>query len=183
MKKLLLLTSLLTLSNLSHALISMNIEPIVGYERVQKLIPERHTKDRLVYGARLSLGIPLVSVEASYLRANDTEDFTDLGLSIKDTTDKAQLGLRSSIKLLGVLRASARAGGQASLNVHEETLNGVTRKDIETLKVHPYAGAGLIFQLGKLFQFRADLTTVFVEFPNFNNNEYQLTAGFAVKFP
>lgn len=183
MKKILGYLLLSCFSSASFALISMNVEPIVGYERVQKLVPDRHYKDRVHYGLRVSLGVPLLSVEAAYLRSNDTEEFTDLGLTIKDTTDKAQLGLRSSFKFHGIVRLTARAGGQAKLNVHEEIRNGVATKDIETLKVDPYAGAGFIFQLGKLFQFRSDLTVVFTKFPDMNYNEYQLTAGFAVKFP
>lgn len=167
----------------AFALISMNIEPIVGYERVQKLVPDKHTVDRLHYGARISLGIPLISAEATYIRSNDTEEFPSDNLTVKDTTDKVQLGLRGSFQLIGVVRLSARAGGQASQNVHEEILAGVSTKVTETIKVHPYAGAGLMIQLGRLFIFKSDVTTVFTKFPDMNYNEYQLTAGFAVKFP
>lgn len=161
----------------------MQIEPIVGYERVQKLVPDKHTVDRLHYGARLSLGVLFLTAEATYIRANDTEEFPSQNLTVKDTTDKAQLGLRGSFKLIGVIRASARAGGQASQNTHEETRNGVYTKEVETIKVHPYAGAGLIVQLGRLFLFKSDVTTVFTKWPDMNYNEYQVTAGFAVKFP
>ncbi len=171
------------ISTHSYAFISMQIEPIVGYERVQKLIPDKHTVDRLHYGARLSLGVPFLAGEATYIRAYDTEEFPSDNLTVKDTTDKAQLGLRGSFKLIGVIRASARVGGQASQNVHEEIVSGVSTKTTETIKVHPYAGAGLIVQLGRLFQFKADVTTVFTKWPDMNYNEYQATAGFAVKFP
>ncbi len=43
--------------------IQSDIEPVIGYERVQKLVPTPHTSDRLVYGARAWLGFPLVAVE------------------------------------------------------------------------------------------------------------------------
>ena len=39
------------------------IEPVVGYERVQKVLPTPHTKDRLMYGLRVLMGVPLLSLE------------------------------------------------------------------------------------------------------------------------
>src|SRR4051812_14131954 len=95
----------------AQALVLTSIEPIVGYERIQKFVPTPHTHDRLVYGARFTAGLLLLSVEGEYLRGMDTETFPSM--STKDTTDKARLGLRSTFHFLGPISLFARAGGQA----------------------------------------------------------------------
>src|SRR5687767_3267052 len=86
---------LLAVSYAEAAPFGLGIEPIIGYERVQKVLPTQHTKDRLIYGARLTLGIPLLSAEAEFTRGTDTENFPSDDLTIKDTDDKLKLGLRS----------------------------------------------------------------------------------------
>lgn len=171
------------LSNEAHAIIRYTVEPIIGYERIQKLVPTKHTKDRLIYGARVLFGIPLISGEGEYTRGTDTEEFSSPALTVKDTTDKAKLGLRSTVKLIGVVYAFARAGAQAKQNVHEETLAGVTTKTTEPVIVKPYAGAGLTAKLGRNFRFDADFTVVFADTQNWRDFEYQTTAGIAVEFP
>lgn len=160
-----------------------NLEPIVGYERVTKLVPTPHTKDRLIYGMRFTFGVPLLSGEAEYTRAMDTEDYPETNFSTKDTTDKVKLGLRSSFRLVGFLSAFARAGGQASRNIHEETLSGVHTREEEPIKYKPYAGAGLTARLARNFSFNSGLTVIFHDFPKMDHNDYELTAGFTVKFP
>ena len=94
----------------------IGLEPVVGYERVQKLVPTAHTSDRLVYGARLTLGVPLLSVEAEYLRGTDTEAFPSNDLTTIDTDDKIKVGLRSRLALGSLLSFTLRAGGQANFS-------------------------------------------------------------------
>src|SRR4051812_15642989 len=99
---------------LSHAAgFSFGLEPLVGYERVQKIVPTQHTSDRLMYGGRAIFGVPLVSGELEYTRGMDTETFTSPSLTTKDTDDKVKAGLRSSIRLGSLFYLLARAGGQA----------------------------------------------------------------------
>jgi hypothetical protein len=178
-----LLFAVMFASPAAYGIISFGIEPIVGYERTQLWVPYRHTKDRLVYGARVTAGILLISGEGELTRADSTESFPDIGLSTKDTDYKAKLGLRSTVRLLGVVYGFARAGGQATLRKHEDTRNGVTVKYDDTLKVKPYAGAGVRGRLGKFFEVFGDLTVVFAQWPKFDHNEYQAMAGFSVRFP
>jgi len=164
---------------------SVGIEPIVGYERVQKLVPTVHSRDRLIYGARLTAGILLISAEAEYLRGTDTESFPDQDLTVKDTADKAKLGLRSTISFGGILSLVLRAGAQASQNKHEETTGGVTTSTTEAIKYRPYGGGGLRLGLGRNISLTGDIVAVFPShFPNnMQNNEYQTTLGFTVRFP
>lgn len=164
-------------------LLSLEIEPIVGYERVQKLIPVRHTRERFFYGARIIAGVPLVSAEAEVTRATDNEDLPDRNLFMKDDTDRVKLGLRSTIRLIGIVYAFARAGGQAEKNRHTETLAGVTTVTDDPITIKPYVGAGLRARMGRNLRFDADFTVVFHDTVNWNHYDYQTTAGFAVSFP
>lgn len=161
----------------------MGIEPIVGYERVQLWVPNPHTKDRLVYGARATYGFSVLSAEAEYIHGNSSESFPAQNLSTKDTTDKLKLGLRSGIDILSLINLYARAGCQASQNHHEETSTGVTIVTKQAVNYHPYGGAGLRLRIGRNLRATADLTTVFRDFPNMTNNDYQLTAGLVVQVP
>jgi hypothetical protein len=165
------------------AVFRAELEPVVGYERVEKLVPTAHTRDRLVYGGRLTLGVIWVAVEAEYLTSNDVENFVAEGLSTKDVTERAKAGLRFSMNLARVLAFTLRGGAQASRNRHTETLAGITLTTLEPLTYRPYLGAGLTATLARNLAFRADVTTVFKDFPSLLGAEYQLTAGFVIRFP
>lgn len=167
----------------NFGLFTVEIIPIVGYERIQKLVPTPHTKERIVYGARLITGLPLISAEVEYTRGTDNEDFPELRLFTKDETDKVKLGLRSVIRLVGIVYAFGRAGGQAKKNKHTETRNGVTTVTEDPIYVHPYIGAGVRARLGRNVRFEADFTFIFPDTKNFSNYEQQTTAGFAIAFP
>ncbi|NBX67559.1 MAG: porin family protein [Proteobacteria bacterium] len=167
----------------ARGITSVGIEPIVGYERNQLLVPTPHTKDRLVYGARATYGFSILSVEAEYLRGSSTETFPIQDLTTKDTSDKIKVGLRTGVDILSLLNIYARAGCQGNQNRHEETSAGVTTVTKESVKYHPYGGAGIRLRLGRNLRATGDLTTVFRDFPNMNNNDYQITAGFVVQVP
>lgn len=167
----------------TRAKFGFDIEPIVGYERVQKLIPTAHTSDRLVYGARVTAGFPLLAAEAEYLRGTDTESFPSQNLEVTEVSDKAKLGVRSSLALGKLVRLTARGGAQAKQNERTEVLNGVTTVTKDPLVYNPYAGAGLKVGLGKRFALSGDMVVVFGDFPNMDKNEYQVTLGFSVKLP
>jgi hypothetical protein len=164
-------------------LLTYNVEPIIGYERTQKLLPTAHTRDRLVYGARITAGIPLVSAEAEYTRARDSEDFPALTQTIVETADRARIGLRSSLQLSGFLHAFLRAGAQASLSRHDTTTGGVLVSTVDPIRYRPYAGAGFRGRIASNISLNVDITTVFHDFPNMNNNDYLTTASLSVSFP
>lgn len=160
-----------------------DLEPIIGYERVQKWVPSPHTKDRLIYGARYNLGLGFLGAEAEYTRASDTESFPSSGLETQDTSDRLKLGARLRFFSLGIVSASARLGGEAYRNVHQETVSGITTTTTEPIRYRPYAGALLNGHLGRSLGVHAGLTAVFRDFPDMSQNDYQVTAGFSVKFP
>lgn len=167
----------------AKAEITYTVEPVIGYERVQKLLPTPHMKQRLVYGARFTAGVSIVAAEAEALRGTDTENDLVTGNSYTDTEDKVRLGVRARLRLVRFMSFIVRGGGQASRNIHEATVGGVTTKTIEPIKYRPYLGAGLQIGLSSNIAFTADLTTVFRNFPSLNDNDYITTASLTIRFP
>jgi hypothetical protein len=187
-KKLMLIAvTSFALSDAAHAAVmglTTSVEPIIGYERVQKFLPTQHTHERLVYGLRVVAGLPLISAEGEYTRATDSEDFVSpTAMTIKDTDDRARVGARSTFKLTGFLSLFVRAGAQASMSRHDVTTSGTTVTTIDPISYLPYAGAGLRIGLGSKISLNADMTTVFHSFPSMNNNDYLTTASLAIYFP
>lgn len=167
----------------ANSMFTTTLEPIVGYERVQKLVPTAHSRDRLVYGARATLGIPFLSLEAEYTRSTDTESFADTLTTITDTDDKARLGLRTRYQLLGLASLFVRGGVQARQTRHQTTVVAVSTTTTDPIVYNPYLGAGAQVHFGSQFSLTADVTTVFRSFPSFTDNDYMVTAGFVVSFP
>jgi hypothetical protein len=162
---------------------AVTVEPIVGFEHVEKLTPAPHVKNRLIYGARVIAGIPIVSGELEYTRGTDREVFGDLGLSITETADRGKLGARSSYDLGELLRFHLRAGGQVSKISREQTQGGVTTTTTENPVVKPYAGTGLTVRLAQALSASAEVVVVVNDLQDLSKNEYQTTAGFQVRFP
>jgi hypothetical protein len=162
---------------------AVNLEPIIGYERVQKLVPTAHSTDRLLYGVRATAGIPLVSMEAEYTQSSDTENFYDSSLTIKDSDEKLKIGVRSTLQAASFLSVTARAGGQATRNTHTETSGSTTTSTVKPITYRPYAGVLLNGHLGSKFSLSGGITVVFTNFPEMSQNEYQTTLGFGISLP
>jgi hypothetical protein len=163
--------------SVSSSSFGLSIEPVVGYERSQRLLPTPHTHDHLVYGGRVTLGLPLLALEGEYLHANDTETLT--GMNTTDVDDSVKLGARAGFRLGGFLSILARGGVQAKQNKHTEDPGTTTT----TLKYYPYAGAGLRLSLSGKVTLSAEMVAVFTQWPDMNKNEYQPTVGFSVRLP
>lgn len=157
----------------------LDVQPIFGYERVQKLYPTAHQVSRLMFGARASIGVPLIAAELEYTRGNDTE--TIAGQTIDETDDRVKLGIRSRVSLGSLFFLSARAGGQAKKTTRSVTQAGTTTITNVPLTYHPYAGASVGARLGSLFMLEGGVTVIFTSFPDMSGNEYQGTLGFNVK--
>jgi hypothetical protein len=165
------------------SLFKLGVEPIIGYERVQKLLPEPHTRQRLVYGARLTAGLLLFSAEAEYTRSGDSKEFPELGITSKETDDRLKMGLRSSIGMGALLSLILRGGVQASRSTTEDTAGGVTTKTMTPIQYDPYLGLGLSASLGGKFVLTGNVTAIFNDFPDMAKNDYQTTLGFAIRLP
>lgn len=183
MQKKLLLSLWFILCSFSYALIpTVTVEPVVGYERVTKTQPILYTKDRMLYGIRMIAGIPLVSAEGEYTHASDTGSFPTLGTDTSDTQDRIKLGIRSTYRM-GLLSVFVRGGGQATRNTYSETVASVTTTTVSPVKYWPYLGGGLRFHMSRNLALTGDIVTIFRNFPNMNDNDYQVTAGLTLSYP
>jgi hypothetical protein len=177
-------TLLLSAPSLAQAqLFELGIEPIIGYEMVQKVLPTRHRVSRLTYGGRITAGILLLSAELEYTRSNDEESFTSPTRTIADTDDKLKLGLRSGFGLGHLITLTARGGVQAQQNKHEDTLAGVKTTSYTPVTYNPYAGAELRLRLTHKITASAGVVVVVHDFNDMVQNEYQTTAGFSIYLP
>jgi hypothetical protein len=163
--------------------VSVSVVPIVGYQRSQRVTPTPHTHDHLIYGARLTVGVPYLSGEAEYTRGTDSEDFPTQGVSTRDTDEALKIGLRSSYALADMLSVYARGGAQARRNRHEETRAGATTVTDRPTEWHPYAGGGVTARLAGNLSADFGITVVFRDFPDVSRNEYQTTAGLSIRYP
>lgn len=163
--------------------VQVKMEPVFGYERVQKLQPEAQIKSRVFYGARIVAGLPHLSAEGELIRGTDSETYPSLNMTRSDTDDRLKLGLRSSYSMGKLMSAHARGGVQASRNVAEITQSGITTTERGEIKYHPYAGAGIRSAVASNVSLVGDVVVVFGDFPDMKKNDYQTSLGFSVSFP
>ncbi len=157
------------------------LEPIIGYERVQKIEPTAHTKSRLIYGLRASYGPPIFSVEGEVTQGKDDESFPDRNLTIEEKVTNMMLGIRSSFNLASTLTWYLRGGGHARKSEYTRTENGVSSEREPAVYTSPYAGTGLTINLFNKLTANAGITVIFTGRPRGSDREYQTTLGFGIK--
>lgn len=166
----------------SHAApFRLGLEPIIGYEQVQVFLPTASTAQRLVYGGRLTLGVPLLALEAEYTRSSSSK--TVGSDSYSDLADRAKVGLRSSIRLFRAFYFTLRGGAQAELRKYTSTVSGVTSTNNGALTFLPYAGAGFKIALAPRIAFTVEAVGIFRAFPDFSQIDLQTVAGLNIAFP
>lgn len=163
--------------------LGLGITPVVGYERVQKVLPTPHTNDRLTYGLRMTAGVPLLSLEVEATRGQDTEIFTNPDMTVKDTTDKVKVGARFTFDLGRLLAIGARGGVQAKRTKSEITLSGTTTTTTSPITYKPYGGGTLRAMVSNNTSIDGSVTVIFNDFPDMKQNEYEATLGFTLRFP
>jgi hypothetical protein len=170
-----------TVRSASAAVLSLDVEPIIGYQKAQQVLPTQKSTTRTMYGVRVIAGILLISAESEYTRGTKEENVPDFAQT--HTLENLKAGLRSGFRLGSLLTFSARGGVQASRGQLDQTSGGVTTTTFETIRYNPYAGASARARLTKHFSASADVVAVIPDIKDLNQNEYQITAGFAVRFP
>jgi hypothetical protein len=161
--------------------LSLSVEPIIGYERTQILLPKAHTVNRLMYGGRVTAGLLLLSAEGEYTHGAIDETFPNTSQS--SASDRLKLGLRSSFGLGRLFSFYLRGGVDASQEITSQTVNGVTTTTRNGINYNPYGGAGIRVGLGRNLALNAGVVAIVPNFQDMNQNTYQLSAGFTVRFP
>jgi hypothetical protein len=130
--------------------IKYTISPIVGYETVYRLAPTPHTSTRVIYGARLTAGVDLISGELEYTKGSDTELYLAAPEKIVTDDEKVKLGIRSTYRFNDYLFATGRLGGSATKSATSSTSGAVTTKTEDAIKYNPYLGASLGLNVGPI---------------------------------
>ncbi len=167
----------------AHAMLRTTLEPIVGYERVEKLFPDAHSTNRMFYGGRLTLGSHVFALEAEYTRSQDEETTSATDTSTTSVADKAKVGLRGGIALGRLIRFNLRTGAQAQKGTETMTVGSTTSTENFPISYDPYGGAGFKLMLTPKTSLTAEAVAVFKDFPNMSGNEYQTSAGFSISLP
>jgi len=165
--------------------LALHVSPILGYEFVNKNAPYPHTHGRLVYGAIVTAGIPLVSLEGEYTHGTDSEVFTSpYNLATTDISDRYRVGIRSEYSFAALISAHLRGGAEAIQNQHQEYQSGVqTINRQDQTMYHPYAGAGAAFTLTNKIQVTFDVVATIPNINDLTQNEYETSAGLNIHFP
>ena len=160
--------------------ISYTLEPIIGYETVFRGLPTPHTSTRMVYGARVSAGVTLLSGEIEYTKGQDTENYLVAPEKVTNYDEKLKLGLKSTYNFNQYIFANARLGAQAWKNAVETTNGGVVTKKENDIKIDPYAGAGLGLRISNILSVSAGVTAVIYDTSDMSKNDYQYTLAIGI---
>ncbi|WP_347357388.1 hypothetical protein [Bdellovibrio sp.] len=158
-----------------------SVEPLYGYETVYRSYPKGHLATRTMYGLRLTAGKDILSAEAEYTRASDTETYSTAPEKIYHQDDKYKLGVRSTYRFNNYFFSTGRLGAQATQGKEETTSGGVVTTKEKELKYDPYAGINLGIRLG-VFSLNAGTTMVFKDYSDMSKNEFQHTLSFGVGY-
>ena len=160
---------------------SLSVEPVLGYEKVQSILPTPHTSNRLFYGIRANWGPELLSLEAEATQSKDDSTHENGTVEVSQTSKNYTLGLRSSYGLGRNFKWYLRAGGSARDSKYTKTEAGVTTTQEPATYISPYAGSGLTLNMFGFFSLNAGITAVFTDHKNVSEPEYQSSLGFSVK--
>lgn len=161
---------------------NLSITPIVGLERVQKLLPTPTMKTRVILGATAIYKLPITAIEAEYTHGQDTSTDAATNTSYKDEADKLKLGLRGQFDMGTILSSYLRGGAQLKKSKTTRTVSGATSTTSTTTKVNPYAGTGLAIHFGQFFSLNADITAVYTPTSTAGLKDYELqpSIGFTI---
>ena len=163
--------------------ITTSVEPMIGYEHVDKSYPSPHSVNQLYYGVRASAGYYWLALEGEYTRANSTEAFADLGASAAELDETIKLGLRITHRVAPRIDFTVRAGAAAVRTDSVRTL-GPTVSEIKTpFAYDPYAGLSFGMHLDRMFSVNLGVNVIFGDFPKMDSNRYQTDVGLTIRFP
>lgn len=159
--------------------VKYTISPLFGFETVYRDTPTPHTATHMMYGARVTAGIPMVSAELEYTKGSDTENFAVAPEKVSYTDEKVKLGLRSVYGFAQIFTLAGRLGGQAKKTTEESTSGGITTTTEKPIEYAPYAGAAFGVHFGKL-NISIGCTAVIKDTNDMTKNEYQNTISVGV---
>jgi hypothetical protein len=158
----------------------LTFEPLYGIETALVRYPEpARYVNRATYGARVLYGSTLLSGELEYTEAQSRNDYPSANQKVLDKSQRAAVGVRSTLGLGQFLGVYVRAGGRASQGKSEVTISGVTESKENPLRVDPYAGAGLQLAFASNLALNAGVTLIRNDE---NHYDSQYTLGLTARF-
>ena len=137
------------------------VEPLFGIETALVRYPEpSRYVTRSTYGARVLYGTTLLSGELEVTEAQSRKDYAGLNQKVEDKSQRAALGMRSTIGLGNYFGIYGRLGARASKGETVVTTAGVAETHINPLQFDPYAGAGLQLAFASNLALNAGVTLI-----------------------
>jgi hypothetical protein len=139
----------------------LTLEPIYGFEtRLVRYPPPEGYVTGATYGARVIVGINILSLEGEYTTFKNREEYPALDTKVEDTAERVSVGLRSTLPLGKFFALYLRAGGRASQGESIVTTSGVSETKPDPLVVSPYAGGGVQIALHSNFALNGGATLI-----------------------
>ena len=180
-KQLFLLILSLILYQVAHAAEpKLSVEPLYGVETALVRFPEpARYVTRATYGLRLIFGVTALSAEAEVTEAQSRKDYPSIDQKVEDKSQRASLGVRSTLPLGRFVGFYVRAGGRAAQGETKVTTAGVSETHDNPLRVDPYAGAGLQVAFASNLALNAGVTMIRNGEDKFDS---QYTLGLTARF-
>ena len=125
------------------------IEPVIGYQSLERTYPFAHNQGMLTYGVRLVIGTYRLAGEGEFQYGSATENFSNPTVSDETTFYQARVGARTIVPLIEELHLVFR-GGLEGFHYSNAISNGTTTlTDSPAWKFEPYVGAGVILYMFK----------------------------------
>lgn len=163
---------------------NFTIIPIVGFERVQRLLPTATMSTRFIYGAEALYQIPFTTLEAEYTHSQDNAADLATQSNYKFSDDKIKLGIRESANLGSYVSSYIRGGAQVGQSTTTNSTSSGTTTNTTKSKMNPYVGAGIGLHVMQYFSLNASLTCVYVPTSNpaLSPYEFEPSIGFSIGF-
>ncbi len=161
----------------------LHFVPLVGMEEVRLDLPIPRPRNRFVFGASISGGYPLLSLELEYLHGSSSDTFPEQSLVVSDSADRLKFGTRTEFRIGTQFAPILRLGFQGTSDSQSEVQNGFTTTTSSTIYFRPYVAAGLSFRVADKHAINTELTAVINDASDFTATEYQLTIGYQSRFP
>jgi len=170
------------ISDLSNAPATIKITPVLGFEQSKSVYPDNSVQWKLMYGINVSVGVPLISIEASALRSNSNK--VKSSETIDDTTDMIRLGLVSKIYPIPYIGFIVRAGGQGEKRTVKVTPQNESQYVYyKNVRYSPYVGGGVSIPLAQTIALEFIGNAVFKDFPdNLEETTLDYTVGIKIAF-
>ena len=137
------------------------IEPIIGYQSLERTYPYDHNEGMLTYGARVVVGTYELAGEAEVQFGSSSESFNNPPVEIDTSFTMVRLGARKVFPVSEPVHVLTRLGMEGyhfsnTYNVVNPDLSTSSTSDSPAWQFRPYVGAGLIFYLFRSLSFSVE---------------------------